>query len=333
MDNSYLGTLDYADPLYEILLESVSSDVKDPLFHVNRMASRRVYKYTEEKSNISFVGKFFNLHDPKEDRILRIKGEYDNLRKIRGYGFDSLPNYVVRPLNRDDRIGLALTEEFIQGKDLDHYLKTAIYKGNIDSLKDRLYKLATFLYILHSRTKLDESIDLDSVSAYFLRVLNKLLGQAVISVNERSEYLKLMDKWLGRYLMQAVRSVILHGDATPTNFIFTDKGDVVAIDLERMKNGDKIFDVGMVCGELKHAFLWRKGNPYDSEPLIRFFLKSYSIHFNDPRKAFRRITVRNPFYMALAELRIARNEYLGMDYRKKLAHEALKCLKWGLKLK
>jgi aminoglycoside phosphotransferase (APT) family kinase protein len=130
-----------------------------------------------------------------------------------------------------------------------------------------------------------------------------------------------------------LKSVIVHGDASPTNFIFTERGDVVAIDLERMKNGDMLFDAGMICGELKHAFMWRTGNPYEAEPFIRRFLKKYSSHFHDHRKVFREITLRNPFYMAMAELRIARNDYLHWNYRKWLAHEALKCLKWGLRLK
>jgi hypothetical protein len=88
----------------------------------------------------------------------------------------------------------------------------------------------------------------------------------------------------------------------------------------------------MVCGEIKHAFLWRTGNRYKAEPFIRHFLESYASQFHDRKKAFQEITTRNSFYMAMTELRIARNDYLDLDYRKKLADEALQCLKWGLKL-
>jgi len=123
MNTLYLGKLEYADPLYEILSSKVCPDVKDPVFHVNSMSNRSVYKYTEEKTRIATIGKFFKLNDPKPGRSLRIKGEYDNLQKIRGYGLDTFPHYVVRPISREDRIGLALLEEFIHGKDLDHYFK------------------------------------------------------------------------------------------------------------------------------------------------------------------------------------------------------------------
>lgn len=332
MDKVYLGKVDYADPLFEILFSQVCPDIKEPLFHVNMMSSRRVYKYIEEKTRIAIIGKFFRLDDPKQERVLRIKGEYDNLQKIRGYGFDTFPNYVVRPISRDERIGLALIEEFIHGKDLDYYFKRAIYEGKNTSLKDRLSRLASFLYALHTKTETEKNVELDSVSAHFQKVLNKLCKQIVISDSDIKAYLKLMDKWLNRPLLQEAKNVIVHGDVTPTNFIFTEMGDVVAIDLERMKIGDMVFDIGMVCGELKHAFMWRTGNPYNAEPFIRHFLKSYSNHFHNYKKAFKEITLRNPFYMAMTELRIARNNYLDWNYRKWLAYEAKECLKWGLKL-
>jgi thiamine kinase-like enzyme len=332
MSEQYLGKLEVRDPLYEILFSQVCSDIANPLFHVRRMSSRMVYKYTEEKTRIAIIGKFFRLQDTKQERVARIKGEYDNLKRIRSYGFDTFPYYVVRPISRDENIGLALIEEFISGKDLDYFLKKAIYEGKSRALKDRLSRLAKFLYAFHAKTRTGNSVELDSVGAYYLKVINKLQQQSVISDYDRKIYMKLMDKWLNRSLIQDAKRVIVHGDATPTNFIFTEKGDIVAIDLERMRNCDLTFDVGMVCGELKHAFMWRTGDPYAAEPYIRHFLKNYSSHFHDHKRAFREITLRNPFYMAMTELRIARNEYLGWNYRKRLAHEAMECLQWGLKL-
>lgn len=333
MDNAYLGKLDYSDPLYETLFSQVCPAVNDPVFHVNMMSRSMVYKYTEEKSGTAIIGKFFKLDDERHDRVLRIKGEYDNLHLIRGYGFDTYPNYVVRPFGREERIGLAVIEEFIYGKDLDHYLKKAIYKGDMESLKSRLSKLASFLYALHTRTRSQNLAGLDSVCLYFQKIINKLARHNVISEADKRDYLRLMDRWFNIPSFQNAQGVIVHGDATSTNFLFTENGDVVAIDLERMKNTDPVFDVGMICGEIKHAFLWRTGNPYESEPLIRHFLGKYSEHFHDHRKAFKEVTMRNPFYMAMTELRIARNSYLDWNYRKRLAYEASECLKWGLKLR
>jgi len=333
MGNAYLGKLDHKDPLYETLFSKVCPAVNDPVFHVNMMSHSMVYKYTEEKSGTAIVGKFFKLDDEKEDRVSRIKGEFDNLHLIRKYGFDTYPHYVVRPFARDERIGLALLEEFIYGKDLDHYLRKSIYRGDMDSLKEKLSKLASFLHVLHTRTRSQKIVGLDSVCLYFQKIINKLVRQGAISEADKKSFLRLMDRWFNMESFQNAQGVIVHGDATSTNFIFTGTGDVVAIDLERMKNADPVFDVGMICGEIKHAFLWRTGNTYEPEPLIKHFLGSYALHSNDPQRAFKEMTLRNPFYMAMTELRIARNNYLDWNYRKRLVYEASECLKWGLELK
>jgi aminoglycoside phosphotransferase (APT) family kinase protein len=329
--DSYLGTVDRHDPLYDILLEQACPDVRDACFHVNRMASGGVYRYVEEKSRTAIIGKFFRLDDHRAERVERIQGEYDKLVAIRSYGFSTSPNFIVRPIAREPRIGLALIEDYVEGRDLDHYIIKAIHNGDRAGLRDRLTRLAAFFYYLHSRTGNGLSVDLEPVSAYYRKLLDTLELQTLIASGDRQQLLGLLDRWLNRSRFQGLRSSIVHGDATPTNFLFTSHGDVVAIDLERMKQSDVVYDIGMVCGELKHAFLWRTGNPYASEPFIRHFLKSYAAPFSDPKRAFREITGRNPFFMAMTELRIARNSYLDWNYRKRLVHEAFECLRWGLK--
>ncbi|MCX8031470.1 MAG: phosphotransferase [Thermodesulfovibrionales bacterium] len=327
---AYLGKLEYCDPLYEILLWRVFPYVNNPIFHVYRM-SRRVYKYTEEKTGSSIVGKFFQLDDPLFERIQRIKGEFDNLNRIRSYGFDSRPNYVAKPITKDERIGLALVEEFIHGRDLDFFIKIAIYNGNANALYEKLSQLATFLYTLHKRTEMAFYVDIDSVNCYFYKIIDKLGRQTLLSDSDKSELYKLLKRWNESGLLNTT-AVITHGDATPTNFLFTDYGDVVAIDLERIKAADIAYDIGMVCGELKHSFLWRTNDLNASESYIRHFLNSYSSNFYNPKEIFKSITSRNPFYMAMTELRIARNDFLDWNYRKRLIYEAFQCLKWGLKV-
>lgn len=332
MGKQYLGTLAISDPLYEILASSICTDVKDPMFHVTRTSSRMVYKYTEEKSLIALIGKFYLPDDSHYEKICRVKGEFDALQRIRAYGFDTSPYYVVKPIHKSERIGLALIEEYVHGRDLDYYFKKAVYEGKADLLKNILGKLALFLSMLHRKTETSERVDSNEVGFYFLRIIDKLWRQKVISDDQKRSYTRLMERWLYCGMLERARKVIIHGDATPTNFIFSNRGDIVAIDLERSKTGDPAFDVSMVCGEIKHAFLWRTGNPYASEPFIRHFLKSYACNFPHPQETFRDITMRNPFYMGLTELRIARNTYLDWHYRQRLAFEAKECLKWGLKL-
>lgn len=64
---------------------------------------------------------------------------------------------------------------------------------------------------------------------------------------------------------------------------------------------------------------------------VRHFLKKCTANFPSPRGAFREITRRLPFYMALTELRIARNDWLDWNYRRRLVWEAHECLLYGLK--
>jgi aminoglycoside phosphotransferase (APT) family kinase protein len=126
------------------------------------------------------------------------------------------------------------------------------------------------------------------------------------------------------------KTVLVHGDATPTNFVFLSNGAVAAIDLEMMKRADPVFDLGMVCGEIKHAFLWRNSSTSMSEPFIEVFLRSYSAEAADPTTVFREITKRLPYFMGLTELRIARNRCLTVEYRRLLAREAIACLQDGI---
>lgn len=332
MRDHYLGTLDCADPLYEVLYEQVWPDVRAPLFHIISTASPRVYKYSEEKTGTTLIAKFFNPGDMHQDRVRRIKGEFDNLQTIRRYGFDTLPHYVVRPLARSEPIGLALVEEYVSGRSLDYYFKRAAFGGGEKALCEKLSDLASFLAALHRRTEMQGTVELGPVCVYYRKVIDTLARQNVLPAQERNTCLQLMDLWLDKEVLQKAKKVIVHGDATPTNFIFTEGGEVAAIDLERMRITDAVYDVGMVCGELKHLFLWRKADPYASEPFIRHFLNAYCRHADAPEDTLRAIVLRNPFYMALTELRIARNGYLSWHYRKLLVHEAMSCLGRGLDL-
>ena len=102
--------------------------------------------------------------------------------------------------------------------------------------------------------------------------------------------------------------------------------DVAAIDLERMKRGDRVFDVGRVAGELQHAFMRDSGDRHHAEPFIGHFLWEYSSHFPDREQTFQSVTARTPYYMALNLLRIARNGYIGQDYCSRLVKQAKRLL-------
>jgi len=119
-----------------------------------------------------------------------------------------------------------------------------------------------------------------------------------------------------------VRAPLVHGEATPSNLLFGRGLSVIAIDLERMKRADRVFDLGRIAGELQHYFLQAGGNKHAAEPFIGHFLWEYACHFPDREKAFHSITSRLPFQMALTLLRIARNSWVSVPQRGRLVEEA-----------
>jgi len=336
LSTAYLGTLQSQDPLYDYLRKDVlpvmDREVRDPRFHVSRLSgSNMVYRYDEERTRLSLIGKFYNFMEPYKAR--RLIGEFDNLKKARALGLTSLPNYVVRPISREKKMGLGLLEEYIEGHDLDYYIRGAAYDGRHGRLKERLSELAYFLSEFHKRAGSGQRLKAGPPAEYFEKLLGKLYKKKLLDDRLLGEFRKLKELWLERDCMREDNDVVIHGDATPTNFIFPREKGVIAIDLERMRTGDRMFDVGMVSGELKHAFIWRTGNKYTSEPYIGHFLAEYSGHFRKSEKMFRSTMLRNPFFMAMTELRIARNGWLDRQHRIRLVQEARECLHWGLKLK
>ena len=330
-----MGTLARRDPLYDYLADEVmpraEHGVKDPIFHVCRLpGSNMVYKYSEERSDFKMIGKFYSFSKPHKAR--KLKAEFENLRKARALGLTSLPNYVVKPLGQDKKMGLGLLEEYVPGKDLDHYVKKAVYEGRHGRLRERLTDLAFFLAELHKRTGLTKGLDLSPSIDYFAKILHKLKGNGLLDDDMARHLTNLRNRWRERDYMHNDQQVLIHGDATPTNFIFPKEDGVVAIDLERMRTGDRMFDVGMVCGELKHAFMWRIGDRFAAEPHIKHFLSEYARHFGHGDRVYWSVVRRNPFYMAVTELRIARNSWLDREHRVRLIRESEQCLSWGLRL-
>src|SRR6266536_519231 len=119
----------------------------------------------------------------------------------------------------------------------------------------RLKALAYFLATQHIRTANGAGVDFDPDCRYFDTLVGRLTKAHRIGHRDIDELSGLRDRWRDRPQMWQDRQVWLHGDATPANFLFGHGMDVAAIDLERMKRGDRMFDVGRVAGELQHAFM------------------------------------------------------------------------------
>ena len=334
VNGKYTGYVGRGDPLHGFLTyvvrERLGVHTSHPEFRSFRLrASNEVYAYEEKFSGTQVICKFFGKRfgwdrDKAEQMAWH---EYNNLKTLRRYGLVGSPHHVIRPLaiNRDINCVLAL--EYYRGETLSEAISAATNGHDDQHLFWRLKALAYYLATQHNRTANGAGVDFNTDCQYLDQVVSRLRKDHRIGQWDVDEFLWLRDRWRERSAMWSDQQVLLHGDATPANFMFGRGLDVAAIDLERMKRGDRMFDLGRVAGELQHTFMSATGDRRRAEPFIGHFLWEYSCHFPDRRDAFRSITGRLPYYMALNLLRVARNDYISHDYGGRLVSQAKKLLR------
>jgi len=327
------GKLKAEHPLYAYLaadvLPRVGIETKHPHFSTTSLDNRQaVYLCREQTSHAVFVCKFFGRRRglSEGERRSSLNHEFGSLLSVRNLGFCQFPHRVVRPVSKSEKIAYLLVEDFARGHDLDYYIAKAAYEGQHQRLLGKLTKLARFLVDLHNRTAGSIRVNFTDSREYFIYLVNSLVRREVVDLPTAERLTRLGYEWEQSADMRADVSVLVHGDATPTNFIFHHDDGMTAIDLERVHPADRMYDVGMIAAELKHHFAWRILQAGAAEPFIEHFLRVYCQGFPDPESAFRACTHRSQFYMALGELRIARNSWLPWKHRKWLVKEAICCL-------
>jgi aminoglycoside phosphotransferase (APT) family kinase protein len=325
----YLGHLARNDPLLAYLQNQILPVLgyldANPEFRVFRLGDQdSICLYEERHSGLRVVGKFFaRPYQPGTVSSQRqMDREYDNLLLLAGYGLVGYPHNVVRPLGRNAWLSSVLIEEHVADPRLSVFFDGASRKGQCNTLFTKLTALAYFLATLHNRTANGVGVDFSADCRYLDRLVGQLMQRHAIGIEEAHELYWLRDRWAEQPRMWQDQQVLVHGDATPANFLLGDGLQVTAIDLERMKHADRVFDLGRIAGELQHAFLQAGADKYAAEPFIGHFLWEYACHFPDRQSAFRSICGRVPFQMALTLLRIARNDWVSREHRRRLIDEA-----------
>lgn len=327
----YLGHLKRNDPLYayfrrEIIPQITATDTPSD-FRVFRFnGNRDVYLYSDQVIGVKLVGKFFKRFDPDQARYAG-QTEFNNLVFLRNLGLADPPHRVVRPYGFNADIDNVLVTEYVQAESLGSVIEGAIQYGNKDRFYRKLSALASFLAQIHHRTAGDWPVDFDRASHYFDGLLNTLQSKGFLGSNGASDFRYLNELWRNQACMWEDRSVLVHGDPTPSNLLIGHGADVTAIDLERMRWADRVFDLGRLCGEIKHFFFRATNDPMAGEPFIGHFLWEYARHFPDQPVAFQAITRRFPFYLGITFLRIARNDWVSSGYRKQLIQQAATILR------
>ena len=321
------------DPLYGYLSDDILPRVgvhgTSPTSGcISFQASNHVYLYEDQVSRTRLIGKFFVgiANRPPEGSFRYMEREFNNLNHLRSIGFAGYPHYVARPLGRNASLNCILVEEFCYGISLDDFIIKAIREGARDALFQKLTALAYFLAAMHNRTATGVRVDMNADCSYFDRIMDQLKSLGHIGWDEAENFHRLKEQWRGKEFMWEDNQVLVHGDVTPSNILFGDGLWVIAIDLERMKTADRVFDVGRVAAEIKHFFMLYAGKK-GAEPFIGHFLWEYACHFPDRDGAFRSIVRRVPFHMGMTLLRIARNPWITGAYRRQLLDEARETLR------
>ena len=333
MSAEYLGHVSHTDPLYEYFKYEIQ-----PQFSNNRRVDYRVFRqngssdvylYEEKYSGVKFLGKFFlTAKQPnREKAAIRMEREFHHLHFMRSLGFNHSPHYIAAPLGKNSDLNQLLVEEFCYGELMGNMLLRSLHNNDSDLLYRKLTALAYFISKFHNRTANGIGVNFNEACAYLSSLLTQLHSQTLIDWQGKQNFYHLMDNWRNRACVWEDNEVIVHGDATPGNFLFGDGLNVISFDLERLRRADRVHDVGRVSAELAHFFMLNTGDRYRAEPFIGHFLWEYACHFPDREKAFYSITARIPFYMGMNFLRIARNNYLSWPYRQRLVHEAWECFR------
>jgi aminoglycoside phosphotransferase (APT) family kinase protein len=333
VNGRYVGYVAGTDPLHgflsNVIHERMGVREAQPAFRVFRLSgSNEVYAYEEKHSGTKVICKFYGPRfgsDPDKAASMA-RQEYEGLQTLRGYNLVGSPHHVIRPLGMSSDINGMLALEYHPGEPFSTAIARATQHRDDAHLYWRLKALAYFLATLHNRTANGATVDFEPDCRYFDTLVGRLHKRERIGQWDVDELSWLRDLWRERPRMWQDRQVWLHGDATPANFLFGHGLDVAAIDLERMKRGDRMFDVGRVAGELQHAFMRDTGDRHRAEPFIGHFLWEYSCHFPDRGQTFESVTSRAPFYMAVNLLRIARNGYIDREYSGRLVAQAKRLL-------
>jgi len=325
----YLGHLTRSDPFYDYLrytiLPQLGINGAKPDFKVYKIdASNHVYLYQDRRSKARVIGKFYGgISGQRQRSALRcMEREFNNLNYIRSLGFDGYPHYIPKPLGRNAELNCVLVEECCNGTSLDIVIRKAIQEGMGEILFKKLTALAYFLASLHMRTVADGGLDFNPECSYFDLIAHQLRYREYIDGSEAQELYDLRARWKDKGFMWQDRPVLVHGDVTPPNILFGDDQSVIAVDLERMKLTDRVFDLGRLTGEIKHFFMQYAGSKDLAEPYIGHFLWEYAGHLQDQSSIFASVTRRLPFYMGLNLMRIARNPWFDSGYRCRLIQEA-----------
>ena len=276
------------------------------------------------------VGKFYSAYPAATPADPGLVQEYHHYLRAAALGLTDDPARIPRLLGRRPDLRLGLLLEAVPGPDLDRLVR----RGRLDRTRWPTSFGAWKAWLNSWPFFTPAPAGGRGVGPEALSYLDKLwcncTRQGLLTGEDEADLDSRRAAWEVRLAQFPDRQVLVHGDATPTNFLFPE-GRAVALDLERLRPA--------TASGTSPGWPANSNTPGPGAPARRPRPKQPSATFSGPiwgpqpdpgpgRTPF----LLNPFYMALAELRIARNAYLAWDYRRWLVAEATRCLTYGRRL-
>jgi hypothetical protein len=251
--------------------------------------------------------------------------EYATLIKLERAGLTAGAARIVRPLGCAPELEALLLTEHIRGEAWGARMQRQFLAGDRAGLGAAVEQIALLLARLHGATQAAAALDPGPNLEYWRGVLDQLAERGAITAGQGAALRDLLAGWQGSGELGGDGQCRIHGDATPANLLFT-PGGLVAIDLERSRCDDPAIDLGCVAAELKHWLLRWSGDRHAAEGLIGRLYHCYAGQRGLDAAEFGRLTRRGQFYLGGYLLRISRNAWLDLGYRRHLIDEALACL-------
>ena len=198
-------------------------------------SSRPVFRLSSSGNGTSLVGNFYVDQVPTTSQDRSLAREYQNYLAAPARGFNGV---IPRLVGHAPGVRLGLLLEAVPAPDLDYFLAKAAQGQGLEACLVKVRKLAELLAFFHNRPLPPLPVHPKPVLAYFQKLQGQLQALGLFSIEEAEFLAEEGRAWGARFATFPDRQVLLHGDATPTNFLFPD-GRAVAVDLERVRAGDR----------------------------------------------------------------------------------------------
>jgi aminoglycoside phosphotransferase (APT) family kinase protein len=284
--------------------------------------SQAAYVYRETSTQWSAVAKFYGAKTGEEAHRYADR-EFDNTQKAQAANLTDRGLRAVEPIATWRGV---LVLEYIDGLTLEDVI--AVRRSRPGTLSPSLAGAARLLQTLHANSiQPGATPEFESSLTKARKYVRDLERWGVLESDPvvGDALSKLLERWSAVTTMTAYAPVLIHGDATTTNFMFPWSGGVVGVDWERLYAGDPAFDLGRLMAEVSHSIHQHGGSVAEAVPFISHLSNAYCQALDGPEDA-EALLERARFYQAASTLRIARNGWVSKLDRMGLVAQALALL-------